>query len=283
VTVLDGTGQREPSAFRLGPAAELSNAELAELFTAGYADYQFPVQLDEGGFSTMAALSDFDLSLSRIANVDGEPVGICVIGVRGDLGWIGGLGVVPSVRRRGLGRELMVAVLGAGRGAGVRRVSLEVLESNTSAITLYEQLGFERTRMLELWSLSAEAGGSSAEPAGVDDARQWIRANRRVPEPWQRADESVENAVRSGVELDAVMLPDRGAALFRITGEVASVLQLAARGDEAAVQLLAAVRRRGRSLRFLNVPEDDPAVDALRKLGGQLDVRQVEMTLALET
>ncbi|MFL5929691.1 MAG: GNAT family N-acetyltransferase [Gaiellaceae bacterium] len=262
------------------PASELSTAELAGLFTSGYEEYAYPVQLDEAGFSALAELSDFDVGRSRVAFADGVAVGISVIGVRGDEGWIGGLGVIPSARRQGVGRELMEAVVDA---ADVGRVSLEVLEPNVAAIALYQQLGFEQTRMLEVWSLSADAGDSIAEPDSVERAIEWIRAHRRAPEPWQRADESVQNLIRGGTELKAVSLPGHGAALYRVIADVASVLQLAAVDEDAAAQLLATVRGRAGSLRFVNVPEGDLAAGALQELGGRLDVRQLELALTLDT
>jgi GNAT superfamily N-acetyltransferase len=273
---------RGSSAVELRPASELSRPGLAELFTAAYEGYQFPVHLDEAAFSTMADLSDFDLDLSRIAFGDGRPLGLGLIGVRGRDGWIGGLGVVASERRHGLGRALMESVLDAARHASIMRITLEVLEPNVAAIALYEQLGFELTRMLEVWSLHLELSPSTAESTDVARAADWIRANRSRPEPWQRADESVANLLRGGTELEAVMVPDRGAALFRVSDGVASVLQLAARDEDAASQLLDAVRLRGQSLRYVNVPEGDPAAGGLGKLGGTLDVRQLEMALELE-
>ena len=266
-------GFRARSELGIRPASELSTAALAALFTAGYEGYAYPVRLDEAGFASMAQMSDFDLARSRVAVVDGDAVGICVLGVRGDEGWIGGLGVVPSARRGGVGRKLMDEVLDA---AEVRRVSLEVLEPNAGAIALYERLDFELTRMLEVWSLNADPRGSTAGPADVVEAHAWIRAHRRAPEPWQRADESV---ARLGDQVEAVAVPDLGAALFRVSGELASVLQLAAVDEESAAALLAAVRARGQSLRCGNVPEGDPAAPALRKLGGELEVRQLEMAL----
>ncbi len=59
--------------------------------------------------------------------------------------------------------------------------------------------------------------------------------------------------------------------------ERVSVLQLAADDEGAAIDLLAAARARGRSLHFVNVPEGDPASAALRTLGGNLDLRQLEL------
>src|SRR5205085_1520052 len=133
-----------------------------------------------------------------------------LLGVRGDRGWIGGLGVVPAARRRGLGRALMEAVL----AEAPPEVTLEVIEQNEAAIRLYEDLGFERVRLLEVWSLDAEVQASDVRvaepsPAGERDL------------PWQRADASL----RPGYERLEV---DGGAAVVRGSGGTISLLQLRA-------------------------------------------------------
>jgi ribosomal protein S18 acetylase RimI-like enzyme len=65
------------------------------------------------------------------------------------LGWwvvdelqILGFGVLPAVRRAGVGRRLLQHVLAAVRAAGGRRVLLEVARGNGAAIALYESTGF---------------------------------------------------------------------------------------------------------------------------------------------
>src|SRR4051794_11813176 len=98
-------------AVELVPAADLSTAQLADTFNAGYAGYRFPVRLDEAAFAAMQQASDLDLERSCVALEAGDPVGICLLGVRGSTGWIGGLGVAADARRRGLGRRLLEAVL----------------------------------------------------------------------------------------------------------------------------------------------------------------------------
>ena len=77
---------------------------------------------------------DFDLEASRVARADGEPVGVCTLGVRGDEAWIGGLGVVAAARREGIGETLMRATLDEARRRGIREVRLEVIRENERAI-----------------------------------------------------------------------------------------------------------------------------------------------------
>jgi RimJ/RimL family protein N-acetyltransferase len=53
-----------------------------------------------------------------------------------------GMGVLPPLRGRGVGRRLAEAAIDAARSRGVERVELEVFASNPRAIRLYERLGF---------------------------------------------------------------------------------------------------------------------------------------------
>jgi ribosomal protein S18 acetylase RimI-like enzyme len=241
------------------PAADLNLEQLAALFTAGYAGYYVPMHVDAAALSFMVEAWDIDLARSRVAMRGGEPVGLALLAVRGDRAWIGGVAVIPDARREGVARGLMEALLAEAQG----HVSLEVIEQNEPAIALYTSLGFRQTRILEVWSLTAEPPASSARtvearPLGQQDL------------PWQRADASLpEDAER--IEVDGA------AALIRCNGPRVSILQLAARDERAAAAVVAAARPRGESLHYVNVPEGDPASAALRTLGGKLDLRQFEM------
>jgi len=61
-------------------------------------------------------------------------------GAEGDIQTIA---VAPQARRRGLGRALMLALIGEARNRGAREVFLEVRADNPGAQTLYRALGFE--------------------------------------------------------------------------------------------------------------------------------------------
>jgi N6-L-threonylcarbamoyladenine synthase/ribosomal-protein-alanine N-acetyltransferase len=53
------------------------------------------------------------------------------------------IAVAPHARRHGLGRTLMLALIGEARARGAREVFLEVRADNPGAQTLYLALGFE--------------------------------------------------------------------------------------------------------------------------------------------
>ncbi|HZP72429.1 MAG TPA: GNAT family N-acetyltransferase [Gaiellaceae bacterium] len=234
--------------MKLVKASTLSYAQLAELFTAAYEGYYVPMHIDEPTMRHIVEAWDIELDRSFVA--PGE--GIVNLGVRGDRGWIGGIGVVPSARRKGLGRALMEAVLDHAPPV----VTLEVLEQNEPAIGLYERLGFERVRMLEVWSAAEtpHVEALSVDPAPLGQAYL----------PWQRDDPSLP-ADYERIEVDG------GAMLFKGT----NVLQLDARDEDAAVALLS----RGTALSFVNVPEGDVANAAFERLGAQRTLRQLEMQL----
>jgi GNAT superfamily N-acetyltransferase len=230
------------------PADTLTMAELAEHFTAGYEGYFTPVHVDEATMRYMVEAWGIDLARSRAV----PGIGVCNLAVRDARGWIGGLAVVPAERRNGVGRALMEAVLDVAPPL----VTLEVIEQNEAAISLYEALGFERTRVLEVWSLPEppllEARVVEPAPLGGRDL------------PWQREDASLP-ADYERYEVDGGAMLVRGATVF----------QLDARDEEAAAALLS----RGRKLQYVNVPEGDVGGAAMRRLGGTLDLRQFEMVL----
>jgi GNAT superfamily N-acetyltransferase len=63
--------------------------------------------------------------------------------IDGEEAWIGGVGVVPSHRRKGVGRRLMVAAEDFARDNGVEEIILEVIRGNDVAHRLYVSMGYE--------------------------------------------------------------------------------------------------------------------------------------------
>jgi ribosomal protein S18 acetylase RimI-like enzyme len=256
----------------LEPASGRTGAELAALFTSGYEGYFMPVAVDEGAFSFMARTWDYDLDASLVAADDNGDVGLCMLGVRGTSGWIGGVGVVPGRRGEGIGEQLMRAIEDRARSRGIEQLWLEVLVQNEPAIRLYEKLGYQVVRELEVWSLDdlvlqehTVASARAADAVGRSPTRQ----------PWQRADVAVER------QDDARALVGGDSSLvFRSSNGVASILQAA--GDADGIRDLVESLPEGTTgVRYLNGPEGDPVNAALEALGGTCVARQHEMLLEL--
>jgi GNAT superfamily N-acetyltransferase len=259
--------------LELRPAASLETAELAALFTAAYEGYVLPMQIGEEQLRFMVDAFDIWLDASQIAALDGRDVGIANLAVRDDEAWVGGVGVIPAARRKGVGEALMLALHDQARTLGVRRVWLEVIEQNKSAYRLYEKLGYAVTRNVAVWSLPQDpsATGDALE-VDVGIARARLGQLRREHEPWQRADATLDH-----FEDLRALWSEGSAAVFRVSGGNVSLLQIA--GD-AAEELLLALRSEG-PVHVLNLPEGDPVGDAFRTLGADVVVRQREMALDL--
>jgi GNAT superfamily N-acetyltransferase len=67
---------------------------------------------------------------------------------RGPIGSVQNVGVVPSRRGLGLGRALILRTLEGFRQAGLRRATLEVTAENASAVRLYREVGFRKSKTL---------------------------------------------------------------------------------------------------------------------------------------
>jgi [ribosomal protein S18]-alanine N-acetyltransferase len=76
---------------------------------------------------------------------DAEVIGFILGRQVADQGEILNLAVSPAKRRRGEGAALLGAALGEFRAHGVRRVFLEVRESNETAMAFYARHGFSKT------------------------------------------------------------------------------------------------------------------------------------------
>ena len=248
-------------------ARSLSPGGRAALFNAAYEGYLVPFQVDEQQLAFMDEVFDLDLDASRIAYRDGDPVGLGNLGLRGEDAWIGGVGVVASTRRSGVGEALMRALHEQAEERGVRRVWLEVIVENTGALALYEKLGYEHVQDVEVWTLPAAEDDRPGREVPVAEAKAQLSDRQ---EPWQRADGTLAHYddVRG-------LVTDSGAMLFCVRST--AQLQQYAGDPEPLLQAL----RSFKDVQILNLPADDPAAGLLRELGGSVVVRQHEMVLAL--
>ena len=88
-----------------------------------------------------------------------------------------GTGVIPEYRKRGIAKDLFEFVVSRLKEVGVSQYLLEVITTNTPAVTLYRKIGFVETRQLAAFRANKPIEGAR-DIKGV--------AMRKVEQPdWQ--------------------------------------------------------------------------------------------------
>ncbi|HEY8598804.1 MAG TPA: GNAT family N-acetyltransferase [Thermomicrobiales bacterium] len=267
---------------------DLSAADLAAAFNLVYTDYVIPFSLSEAAMRQHVAAHAIALDRSLLWRDDtGAIVGLGALAVRGERGWVGGFGLAPSWRGRGLSGALMEALLDRARGAGLRRVQLEVITTNDRAIRTYERAGFRRTR--ELLLLSADASAVPASTATVTEVSPATLlagiAGLALPDlAWQREPASLLALPDlQGLALGPSTSP-RAFVVFTTPATAVQIQALVGDSTESLVALIGALSARfpGRSLRLVNEPEESPVLGVLLAAGWRYEsLRQYEMVCTL--
>ncbi len=79
-----------------------------------------------------------------VAECDGEVSGYAGMYVSYDNGSINNVGVLPEYRRCGIAAGLLSALIEHSKHNGITLLCLEVRQSNSPAIALYEKFGFKK-------------------------------------------------------------------------------------------------------------------------------------------
>ena len=283
---------------------------LVEAWNAAYAGYFVDVSRDADGLRGHVEGGSIDLERSVVVFEGGRPVALSLLGVRplgnageaGERGWIGGFGVAPTHRGRGVAGRLVDEQLDVARRSGVGFVDLEVLTQNW-ARRVYERAGFTVRRRLLVLSGRLDTpptGTWPGEPGWVGTSRATkveasVRGMAAITgghqAPWGREPMHLVldpdlvvlstgpgsgTVPRAGDEADGILL------LRPSPGHVA-VLAAAARDDTAAHRLSLALARAyaGATCRVVNEPEGSPLIAALETVGLGEDLAQHEMRVEL--
>ncbi|MCK5625834.1 ribosomal protein S18-alanine N-acetyltransferase [Candidatus Bathyarchaeota archaeon] len=86
-----------------------------------------------------------------------EVVGYIIASTQTDVGLIISIAVIPSEKRKGIGKSLITAIIHFLKDIGMNSVRLEVRRSNINAQKFYEALGFEFTHTVHLYYRNEDA------------------------------------------------------------------------------------------------------------------------------
>ncbi len=297
-------------------ARSLSLVMLTHAFNRGFEGYLVPIAQTSDSLLRMLRENDAREEESLVAlTPDGEPVGVALLSRRGARAWVAGMGIAPEWRGQGYGAALLGRLLERARELGVRVVSLEVLEENSAARSLYERLGFRETRRLAVYTGKAKTGTREALVSQrnaicalpVAEALAHYDALHRMTPPWQREQATL---ARMATRLKAICLAGQASPmlastvplmspvtgpsveatlLYSLQPQGYSLLDIGVRAGtvtQRRANALALVRyilreRPDALLRAINVPPGDPLGEALDALGCPIVARQREMALTL--
>jgi hypothetical protein len=242
--------------------------------------------MDAASFRRHVEHNNVDLARSPRWTVDGALSGVALLAFRGERAWIGGFGVVPEYRGRGLAQRYLDETLAIARASRATSVELEVLTHNVPAVRLYERAGFETIDEVVVWTREPlrPPVDANAEPVVRAFAAAAVAALARTAAPcWQREPESVAAAG----PLEALFVgrsesPDAYAFVRR--GERASLIDTRAHGAAPARALLAALDAQlaAHDLALVNEPARGALHDAFAAHAVWREfARQLRMRIAL--
>jgi len=258
------------------PLTGVSFDEIFECFTLGFSDYVVPLQPSREALLEMLTRRGWVPELSAGTFDDSRLVGFTLNCVDGNRAYDSGTTVIPSHRRRGIGRmtmELSFSLLAP------RTYILEVLQNNPAAVALYESLGFQHTRPFQVWTFASSTPTRITELANPD--LDLIRSWCDVEPSWQNDVPSLRRARDTYVVLGN---DDGAAVLFPRTGDV-PLLAVAphARRQGLGTRLLnAAATRANKPLRLVNIDDRNEGIVAfLERCGAVRTAKQFEMARPL--
>jgi len=274
----------------LVPATALSYDRLTFLINQAYMNYYLPIWIDAAQFARMCVVEDIDLRKSVVALNGDTPVGIALLALRGDAGWLSGVGVLASWRRRGIARQIVEHIQTTAKAEALRTLRLEVLAQNEGGLALYQQLNFRWERDLLVLTLEPGTFDPLPLPPDIAPASPSVilpsyTAFHDARIPWQRQLASLSH------RQDEL----HGLALWEASRMVGYVLYQLQQGNhvvadlavdpgyphrlQAARTLLTAVHtaRPDMGGSTINLPTDDPLLPAFTGLRYRIWQRQHEL------
>ncbi|MCB9007668.1 MAG: GNAT family N-acetyltransferase [Ardenticatenaceae bacterium] len=134
--------------MELQTASNFTYEQLTEAYNETRVDYMVPMPMNVARLMEYCRVYDVSLEHSCVAVDDDVMLGLGMLGVRHERGWITRLGVLPAGRRKGTGSALMTGLLEAAQQESLKMMWLEVIKGNEPAHKLFLKFGFKETREL---------------------------------------------------------------------------------------------------------------------------------------
>lgn len=254
-----------------------------------FSDYVIPMRVTTQYFLEFLRSVGGKVSNVHVATDGARIVGYVNPVIDGKESWVGGVGVLPGYRRKGIGSRLMEAAEEFSRAEGAEEISLEYILGNDRAERLYKRLGYREHRVY----LSAEGRpetfsgfGEMPEKATLSEVLD-LHGRAYSDTCWQKR------------KAFSIIQSAKGAECFKVDGGFVLVRKLEANGYIPYLGVVPEKRRQGIAtsltkfalnrlhdlgaykIIIYNVNDDEPTLRLLDHFGFGVTMKQVEMRKAL--
>lgn len=115
----------------------MSHSDIVSVLEIENATYDFPWT---GGIFRDCLLAGYT---ALVLDLDGDVVGYCIMSIAAGEAHLLNICIADPLRRQGLGKRLLTQALTRAKDYRAARIFLEVRPSNSPALELYTQAGFE--------------------------------------------------------------------------------------------------------------------------------------------
>ncbi|WP_372841462.1 GNAT family N-acetyltransferase, partial [Phaeovulum sp.] len=166
--------------------ADMSLREACDMFNQSYQHYIVPITFDLPMLTRRIQAEDIDLISSRLLQDDaGAPAGIMLIARRGRISRLAGLGIIPERRGAGMGSRAVALAIAEARARADTHMILEVIETNTVAISTYSRAGFVSRRRLVGYTHDPVQAEDGAVACSIDHALALLMSAYPSDPSWQ--------------------------------------------------------------------------------------------------
>lgn len=284
-------GDTSANALRSRPAHIYTHDQLADLYNQTRIDYIVPMPMDGKRMADYIQQYDVSLDASRIAfDANQQPIGVIMLGLRGDRSWITRLGVLPNQRGNKVGQYLMERSIEVSKQLHVRTVQLEVIQGNQPAYQLFRKLGFLEIGELMVIRRPPSPLVTSCVPERTlvetldAEAIHHYLAQRNTQVAWTEEPSSLLHAgTLRGIR---ATLPNQefGWVVYQLLPlQLTHIVLSPSISDEMAQVLLHLLHKQHpfHDTKVENVPFGHPIWTAFQQLGYLESFRRIEMRLSL--
>lgn len=271
------------------PASKFTFDDLAAFYNETRVDYLVPMPMSPLRLEEYVRDYDVDLKRSVIAMRGGRVMGLGMLGLRGCQAWVTRLGVMPLVRRRGIGEAIMSALMSTTEFLDVEKIYAEVIKGNQPARGLLLKFGFKEGKEYLVLRRPpkppTEMPGGDVEWLDRDAALQCLVAVS--DESWINTRASMANA--SSLRGLRIVLPDGSSGWLVFKSKLlmlTNILIHTEKGDPKVIgrQLLLHLHHQQKRMDTLaeNIDITDPHVPAFYSAGYFEAFRRIELINTLK-